>query len=158
MFRWSCYSMYINRIKVTTALWVSPSQVFRQIVQLCRLCWSASHPGTQRSTQKSRPLLEHLLHPQPSQVQRWKEVQHLLGVRQWSAQRYNTYCRHTHTFSCWSLYCMYIILICLYSAGHYAYCTSYSLFWMFLVICLLSTFGPLLFIELKDSLFCTRYL
>lgn len=105
MFRWSCYSMCINRIKVTTALWVSPSQVFRQIVQLCRLCWSASHPGAQRSTQKPRPLLEHLLHPQPSQVQRWKEVQHLLGVRQRSVRHYNTVDTHTYC----ALWCLQLL-------------------------------------------------
>lgn len=79
-------SRCINRIRVTTALWVSPSQVFRQTVQLCRLCWSAPDPGAQRSPQKHRQLLEHLLHAEPSQVQRWQEVQHLLGAGQWSVQ------------------------------------------------------------------------
>lgn len=79
-------SRCINRIRVTTALWVSPSQVFRQTVQLCRLCWSAPDPGAQRSPQKPRQLLEHLLHAEPSQVQRWQEVQHLLGAGQWSVQ------------------------------------------------------------------------
>lgn len=77
-------SRCVNRIRVTTALWVSPSQVFRQTVQLCRLCWSAPDPGDQRSPQKPRQLLEHLLHAEPSQVQRRQEVQHFLGAGQWS--------------------------------------------------------------------------
>lgn len=84
-------SRCIKRIKVTTALWVSPSQVFRQTVQLCRLCWSAPDPGAQRAAQEPRQLLEHLLHPEPPQVRRWQEVQHLLGAGQRSVQLHTTY-------------------------------------------------------------------
>lgn len=90
---WSpCNTRCIKRIKVTTALWVSPSQVFRQTVQLCRLCWSAPDPGAQRAAQKPRQLLEHLLHPEPPKVRRWKEVQHILGA--WKRSVHNTYTPH----------------------------------------------------------------
>ncbi|TMS04855.1 Inactive heparanase-2, partial [Larimichthys crocea] len=82
MFMWLSDSRCVKRIKVTTALWVSPSQVFRQTVQLCRLCRSAPDPGTQRVAQKPRQLLEHLLHPEPPEVWRRQEVQHLLGAGQ----------------------------------------------------------------------------
>lgn len=82
----------MKRIKVTTALWVSPSQVFRQTVQLCRLRWSTPDPGAQRSSQKPRQLLEHLLYPEPPEIRRWQEVQHILGAGQWSVQLYTTYC------------------------------------------------------------------
>lgn len=85
-------SKWIKRIKVTTALWVSPSQVFRQTVQLCRLCWPAPDPGAQRSAQKPRQLLEHILHTEPPEVRCWKEVQHLLGAGQRSVQQHTTCC------------------------------------------------------------------
>lgn len=96
MFMWSYDSIRVKRIKVTTALWVFPSQVFRQTVQLCRLCWPAPDPGAQRTTQKSRQLLEHLLHPQPPEVQRWEEIQHLLGAGQWSVQQHTSNCLLKH--------------------------------------------------------------
>lgn len=65
---------------------VSPSQVFRQTVQLCRVWWSTPDPGAQRAAQEPRQLLEFLLHTQPPEVQRRQEVQHLLGAGQWSVQ------------------------------------------------------------------------
>lgn len=91
IFIWSYDCRYINRIKVTTALWVSPSQVFRQTVQLCRLCWSAPDPGAQRAAQEPRQLVEHLIHPEPPEVQCWQEVQHLLGAGQRSVQVQTTW-------------------------------------------------------------------
>lgn len=60
----------------------SPSQVFRQTVQLCRLCWSAPDPGAQRPAQKPRQLLERVVHPEPPEIQRWQEIQHFLGAGQ----------------------------------------------------------------------------
>ena len=71
-----------RRIKVTTALWVSPSQVFRQTVQLCRVCGPAADPGAQRAAPEPGQLLELLVLPQSAQVQRRQEVQYLLGTRQ----------------------------------------------------------------------------
>lgn len=84
MVSFMCDFSFIKRIKVTTTLWVSPSQVFRQTVQLCRLRWSAPDPWTQCAAQKPGQLLEHFLHPEPPQVWRWQEVQHLMGAWQWS--------------------------------------------------------------------------
>lgn len=86
MLLYLCDFRCIGRIKVTTALWVSPSQVFRQTVQLCRLCRPAPDPGAQRAAQEPGQLLEHLVHPEPAQVRRRQEVQHLLGAGQRSVQ------------------------------------------------------------------------
>lgn len=89
-----CYgtSKCVKRVKVTTALWVSPSQVFRQTVQFCQLCRSAPDPRSQRAAQKPRQLLEHLLDAEPPQVRRRQEVQHLLGARQRSVRINTTFC------------------------------------------------------------------